>query len=278
MRDADFDADAIRSSTQIRHVEIHESIPSTNDRAAQLAVVRGIELPGLIVAREQTAGRGRGANSWWSTTGSLTFSVLLDAGSLSIGSERWPQLSLATAVAVCDAVTAELGGDHSPSQLPGIKWPNDVLVDGRKICGILVESPAVSVNASRCLVIGIGLNVNNSWREAPTDLAARGTALCDLSAHPHSQQGVLIRVLQALDERFGQLALNDTQLPAAWQHLSVLDGKEVISNGLDRQMQGRCIGIANDGGLVVQTATSRETLYSGSILSVGGPKYDNFGG
>jgi BirA family biotin operon repressor/biotin-[acetyl-CoA-carboxylase] ligase len=153
--------------------------------------------------------------------------------------------------------------------LPGIKWPNDVLVEGRKICGILIESPAASVNASRCLVIGIGLNVNNSWREAPEDLAARGTALWDLSAHPHSQQGVLIRVLEALDERFGQLALNDAQLPAAWQRLSVLDGKEIISNGPGRQLQGRCIGIATDGGLVVQTATGRETLYSGSILPAG---------
>jgi BirA family transcriptional regulator, biotin operon repressor / biotin---[acetyl-CoA-carboxylase] ligase len=271
MLDAEFDADAIRKSTRIRHVEIHESIPSTNDRAAELArTAADLQPPALIVARMQTAGRGRGANTWWSSEGSLTFSLLLDAGSLSIGSERWPQLSLATAVAVCDALTAELGGDHSLSQSPGIKWPNDVLVDGRKICGILIESPAASVNGSRWLVIGIGLNVNNSWRQAPGDLAARGTALCDISTRLHSQQGVLIRIIQALEQRLGQLALGDLQLPAAWRRLSVLDGKEVLSNGLGRQIQGRCVGIDADGGLIVQTATGREILYGGSILTAAG--------
>jgi BirA family biotin operon repressor/biotin-[acetyl-CoA-carboxylase] ligase len=263
--DAEFDAGAIRSSTRIRHVEIHDSLASTNDRATQLAVEGGLELPALIVAGRQTAGRGRGANSWWSSEGSLTFSVLLDASALAIGSERWPQVSLATAVAVCDVVTAELGRDHALEKLPGIKWPNDVLVDGRKVCGILIESPAATASGSRCLVIGIGLNVNNSWRDAPDDLAARGTALCDLSGSRHSLQRVLVGIIQRLEVRLGQLALNDPELAAAWRRLSVLDGKEVFSGGFGRQVQGRCVGIAVDGGLVVETATGRETLYSGSI-------------
>src|SRR4051794_30035368 len=102
------DADEIRASTFIRHVEMHESLGSTNDRAIELARDAKIELPALVVARVQTAGRGRGKNVWWSADGALTFSVLLNPGDLGISTANWPQLSLATAVAVCDAISVEL--------------------------------------------------------------------------------------------------------------------------------------------------------------------------
>ena len=104
MADAFLDADAIRAATFVRHVEIHDTLGSTNDRAAELARDPNVELPALVVARQQTAGRGRGDNTWWSADGALTFSVLLDTVAFGISASNWPQLSLATAVAVCDAL------------------------------------------------------------------------------------------------------------------------------------------------------------------------------
>ena len=108
MPDAYLDADAIRAATFVRHVEIHDTLGSTNDRAAELARDADIELPALVAARHQTAGRGRGKNTWWSADGALTFSVLLEPAALGISTANWPQLSLATAVAVCDALSSEL--------------------------------------------------------------------------------------------------------------------------------------------------------------------------
>jgi hypothetical protein len=93
------DADEIRRTTFIRHVEIHDTLRSTNDRAAELARDPDIQLPALIAARQQTAGRGRGSNTWWSADGALTLSIVLDPAAFGIGMANWPQLSLATAVA-----------------------------------------------------------------------------------------------------------------------------------------------------------------------------------
>src|SRR4051812_27424986 len=100
-------ADEIRAAMFIRRVEIHFALGSTNDRATELARDSNIELPALVVARLQTAGRGRGKNVWWSADGALAFSVLLDPAALELGTENWPQLSLTTAVAVCDALADE---------------------------------------------------------------------------------------------------------------------------------------------------------------------------
>jgi BirA family biotin operon repressor/biotin-[acetyl-CoA-carboxylase] ligase len=137
------DADQIRASTFIRHVEIHDRLGSTNDRAAELARDTHIEMPALVAARLQTAGRGRGKNVWHAAEGALTFSGLLEPSSHGISTCNWPQLSLMTALAVCDALEAELNPQSESSSLGaggkpecprlGIKWPNDVMLDGRKI-------------------------------------------------------------------------------------------------------------------------------------------------
>jgi BirA family biotin operon repressor/biotin-[acetyl-CoA-carboxylase] ligase len=102
------DADQLRATTFVRHVEIHDTLGSTNDRAAELIGRADIELPALVIARHQTAGKGRGRNSWWSADGALTFSLVIDAATTGVTPASWPQLSLATAVAVCDALMHEI--------------------------------------------------------------------------------------------------------------------------------------------------------------------------
>src|SRR5262245_8306494 len=132
-----FDADELRRTTFVRHVEIHNTLGSTNDRAAELArELSDDALPTLVVARHQTAGRGRGKSVWWSAEGALTFSLLLDTSRWGILQREWPQLSLPIANAVGTALQAEV-----PNARVSVKPPNDVLVNGRKVCGILIESP-----------------------------------------------------------------------------------------------------------------------------------------
>jgi BirA family biotin operon repressor/biotin-[acetyl-CoA-carboxylase] ligase len=289
-------ATQIRAATCVRHVEIHETIGSTNDRAAELARAAQVETPALVVARLQTAGRGRGRNTWWAGDGALTFSLLLDTEMICLAPKEWPRLSLATAVGVCDALgillaqqaeassplnravpdaalmapAIAVGLETRPARralLCGlqIKWPNDVLLHGGKVCGILIESPAGTASAKNQLILGIGINVNNRWRDAPAKVMRRGATLGDASERQFDLQNVLIGVLNSLSFRFDQLRGRDPELSIAWQQLDFLSGQFVTVEGEGRRIEGRCVEIQADGALVVDTLFGRQRFYSGSI-------------
>jgi BirA family transcriptional regulator, biotin operon repressor / biotin---[acetyl-CoA-carboxylase] ligase len=275
MPDAYLDADEIRAATFIRHVEIHDTLGSTNDRAAELARDIDIELPALIAARQQTAGRGRGSNTWWSANGALTFSIVLDPATFGISAANWPQLSLTTAVAVCNAVAFELNpkserslsaaAENPKSAGLAIKWPNDIMLNDRKLCGILIESPGGLAPAKDRLVVGIGININNSLRAAPRELASHATSLCDQSAKQHSLQNVLVHVLNEFQRQLVRLGQHDPQLPLAWQHLCWLLQKK-LSAQVGRQIfAGICMGIADDGALLIETGSTITSIYGGSL-------------
>ena len=275
MPDAYLDADEIRASTFVRRVEIHETLGSTNDRAAELARDADIKLPALVAARHQTAGRGRGSNTWWSDDGALTFSIILDPTAFGISAANWPQLSLATAVAICNALAFELNpksgrslsaAAESPKSVDlAIKWPNDIMLDDRKLCGILIESPGGLAPAKDRLVLGIGININNSLRAAPRELASYAISLCDVSAMQHSPQKVLIQVLDEFERQLVRLELHDPQLPLAWQHLCWLLQKKLNAQVGRQIFAGICMGIADDGALLIETGSTITSIYGGSL-------------
>lgn len=270
-------ADELCGTTFVRHAEFHETITSTNDRATELAANQRIELPALVVARHQTSGRGRGQNAWWSADGALTFSLLLDPITYGITTLDWPRLSLATAVAICDALSRELEranqwrGAHLPAAIGrvGIKWPNDIMLDGAKVCGILLESPGGGAPTKNRLIIGIGINVNNSWQAAPREAGANGTALCDATAVQHNLQDVLTLALNAVRDRILQVAINDPRLPAAWQELCWLTEQRVEAHSNGKWIDGICQGIAIDGALVIENVFGTHRITSGSVRAAG---------
>jgi BirA family biotin operon repressor/biotin-[acetyl-CoA-carboxylase] ligase len=254
------DSEALRSATFARYVEIHETLDSTNNRAVELAREAAIELPALVVARHQTAGRGRGRNAWWSADGALTFSLVLEPVQHGIATMNWPQLSLATAVAVCDTLQPKV-----PAANCGIKWPNDVFIDGSKVCGILIESPGGVAPAKDRLIVGIGINVNNSWQTAPRDVGPQGTALCDVTGNVHDLQTILVRSLQTIQERLNQLAAGDPQLPESWQRLCWLTEQSVEVKAGGRWITGACTGIDGDGALMIEDGNGIHRVHSGSV-------------
>jgi BirA family biotin operon repressor/biotin-[acetyl-CoA-carboxylase] ligase len=201
--DPDHDAATLLAKTFLRHVELHDELPSTNDRAAILARELPAEkLPTLVLARRQTAGRGRGTNTWWSADGALTFSILLETSAWRLTQRDWPQLSLAIAAAVRDAIAPYLqSAIHNPKSAIVLKAPNDLLLEGRKLCGILLESPAVVAPAKDRLIIGIGLNVNNTFAAAPPEVAARAISLRDATQSNHKLADVLVDVLKKIEAR-----------------------------------------------------------------------------
>ena len=204
-RFAPSDIARIVSETFIDRVDYHEEIESTNSRATQLAAAASANtVPDdrscvLVLTENQTAGRGRGANRWWSTRGALTFSVLIRPNAVDLPTDRWPQLSLTAGLAVCEAIESLLS-----DVTVGIKWPNDVYLSGRKVCGILVEAgggqPGSGVIGN--IVFGIGVNVHNSAENAPHELRDKVIALSDVATGTIRRVDVLVATPGRLLDHF----------------------------------------------------------------------------
>jgi BirA family biotin operon repressor/biotin-[acetyl-CoA-carboxylase] ligase len=241
---------------RLARVEHHEEIGSTQDRARQLAGDPLVGLPVLVVADRQTAGRGRGTNQWWTGEGSLALSIALDPESMGLSRDRlWP-ISLCGAVAVIDAVGGTLAG-HSL----GLLWPNDVVCGARKLCGILVE--AYSPDRT---VIGIGINVNNRAAEAPPALRAIVTSLADLCGRPIDRGHVLESIVMQFLAQLQDLAADPENTGRKFDEYCQQRGRwlEVEQGG--RRVAGLCTGIATDGALVLECASGRQRVYSGTVV------------
>jgi BirA family biotin operon repressor/biotin-[acetyl-CoA-carboxylase] ligase len=250
------DLDRILRTTFVASAEYHDRVASTNDLAAEIAAKGNLRTPLLIVAGEQTAGRGRGGKRWWTGPGSLAFSVLMDPGpptaALPHGSAL---LALAAGVAVADALTPLLG-----TQTVGLRWPNDVLAGGRKLAGVLVE-----VLGDGRPIVGIGVNTNNTARDAPAEIQARVGTLRDLTGRTHDQTDVLAAILQAFQRCLAVLGPAPTELAARADALCGDRGRRLHVECGAELVVGRCFGIAPDGALLLETAAGRRAIYSGTI-------------
>ena len=222
-----------------RRVIVYERTSSTSNVAAEYARSGGHD--GLVVfAEEQTAGRGRTGSTWHSPPGdSLLFSVVL-AG-CQLASEL---LSLTCAVAVADALGQV--GDRAAR----IKWPNDILLDGRKVGGILVESRADEV--ARTHIIGIGINCHQRPEAFPPEIRDSATSL-DLARGTRSDRlTVARRVLAALDHWLMAAERDKQQILGAWRRLSTQIGQRVTLSYDGRRFTGNCIGVDPEAGLILQ--------------------------
>lgn len=255
-----YDLDRLRASGVVRQIEHHAEIGSTNDRALELAAASDVELPLLVLADRQTAGRGRGANLWWAAEGSLTFSLAIESSAASIPTHRWPQLSLTTGLAVCQALEALTGSLDAQ-----VKWPNDVYLLGRKACGILIETPPVRDR----LVIGVGVNVNNSFRAAPAELQDSAMSLVDYDGRPRDLTEVLLALLERIEACWRKLAEQGFGgLIEDWRTRGYLTGRTVRLSSGPQTITGRCTGIDDDGALLLQTENELRRCHAGTIVSV----------
>jgi len=261
------DVDRIAKSGLIGHIDYHDSLGSTNDRALELAATDAVKLPLLVITEQQTAGRGRGLNRWLTTKGALTFSLVPQVPSERFGPERWPHAALAAGLAVCDALQS-----LAPHAELRLKWPNDVYLAGRKVCGILSES--VPGWRDR-LIVGIGINVNNSaqeGRDKRQDAGDRVFGAIALIEHDHRLRDltdVLLAVLDEFDRCWSQLCDGGfAPLAAAYRERCFLTGKLVkIEQPGGGQMSGTCCGIDTQGALRVLTEFGEQTVVSGSVAS-----------
>jgi BirA family biotin operon repressor/biotin-[acetyl-CoA-carboxylase] ligase len=255
-----FDLERIRRETQVAWLEYHDAIDSTNTRALELAAQGESRLPLLVLANRQHAGRGRGSNRWWGGDGALTFSLLISTSAAEVPQKNWPLISLTTALAVSQVLEERL-----PTAMVRIKWPNDVYVNARKLCGILVET---SANRSDALVVGVGVNVNNSLDQAPPELRSMATSLVDLARRTFDRTELLIDVLRGLSEFLPLLSGDSWQLADAWRQRCCLHGRTVQLDKGSRTVIGVCQGIDDEGALLLLAEGGVERCFGGVITKV----------
>ena len=187
----------------IQTLEYHEEISSTNDRVREMLgqPVKPM-LPCLVIANRQTAGRGRGNKRWWSGEGALLMSIGIELSPEFLSRDQLPILSATVARSVIKVLNRYLP-QHNLEFHP----PNDVYVDGKKICGILLESPTPQDG-----ILGIGLNVNNRLSDIPpeflADLDGRSiTSMIELLGKETDISQLTSELLTELDPRESHLHL-----------------------------------------------------------------------
>jgi BirA family biotin operon repressor/biotin-[acetyl-CoA-carboxylase] ligase len=224
-----------------RPMHLLESTSSTSDEAKR-AAREGAPHGATWVAEQQTAGRGRQGRAWVSPRGeNLLFSVLLR---VQCPPSRLPPLALVAGLAVRDAVARAV-----PRAAPLIKWPNDVLVDGKKVAGVLVEALTVGSRVE-AVIVGIGVNVHT--RHFPVDVAPQATSVALLSSGGPvpDRAEILADALAGLDRDHWVVAARGLGLVRArLQAVDALRGRRVRNEGGG---EGTAAGIDEDGRLIVQ--------------------------
>lgn len=238
-------------------IEFRRSLASTNDEVLRRAADGAPE--GLVIATdEQTAGRGRQGRTWWDAPGrSLLFSVLLRPG---IPLARFPLLGMAMACAMSEAGSAITGEPLA------VKWPNDVLHAGRKLCGILAESRPGA--AGHVLVVGAGINVNQEAGDFPDELRSRATSLrVAWGGRELDREDVLAAVLERFERYRGVAALDGPEalreaiLPSLPQ-----PGTRIAVQTPEGRVEGTVEAILATGALLIQDATgARFPVVAGEI-------------
>jgi BirA family biotin operon repressor/biotin-[acetyl-CoA-carboxylase] ligase len=216
----------------------------------------GADIDGsVLLAEYQNAGRGRHGRHW-SAPPRAQIALSVGVGAASVPRTGWGWLPLATGVAVADALTAECG------VAPGLKWPNDVLVDGGKLAGILAEVAA----PAPVIVVGLGLNVTLTAGEAPDPVA---TSLLMLGSAAIDRNTLVRRILRELAHRIDAWRSAggvDPALVADYQHYSLTLGSRVrASLPGDQEIVGTAHAVDETGRLCVDTGGHTVAISAGDI-------------
>lgn len=240
----------------------YDELDSTNDLALEMCRQNMPQEGFLLLTRHQRRGRGRGMNRWWSADGALTFSWVPAAGQTPI--TETALLPLAVGL----AVTAALQRQHPGAHLT-VKWPNDVLLNDRKVAGILVE---LALQPVQRVVIGVGVNVNNTLTQAPQEVRRRAISCIDAWGRATPRVPLLLDVLAALDEFLGMMARDRDYVLSAWRSYCALTGKYVEIQVGRQRVVGQCQGIDDTGALRVYTWQGCQRLTTGTVVCASDPE------
>jgi BirA family biotin operon repressor/biotin-[acetyl-CoA-carboxylase] ligase len=253
----------LESCRFVRALSIHDQLDSTSDHAAVLVREATHELPLVVWAKRQTRGRGSGTHEWWSDSGSLTFTLAIDPEQHGLAVADEPKLALAMAVAIVRAL-AEL---RFRSPALGIRWPNDLEVDGKKLGGILPER--LETQRGRRNLLGVGLNVFSRVDESPA--AIRGMAISLAALHDSIRDdsilpAIMAAILGQFEGVLERLVKADATLASEWGRLDLLRDRRVRVDLGSRIVAGLARGIDAQGALCVDLGHEQLRLFGGQVL------------
>jgi BirA family biotin operon repressor/biotin-[acetyl-CoA-carboxylase] ligase len=242
-----------------RPVRGFASVGSTNTEAAAWAEEGAVE-GSVVVTEYQSEGRGRHGRTWDAPKGqNLMFSVVLRP---SLPPDQFGLITIAASVAVAEAVEAFVE-PHRPT----LKWPNDVLLEGRKTCGMLLES-SLSGAQDHVVVLGVGLNVNQTT--FPDALADTATSLRLTAGRTVPRAPLFARLLHALERRYDAIQHgDDATVRSAFEDRLATHGEPTTLRftGTSRTVTGTVEGITETGALRLDTPGGPRRLHAGEVTS-----------
>ena len=227
-----------------RDIRVFEETTSTNDVIEKLAR-DGVKEGAVVFAESQTKGRGRLGRKWLSPARKgLWFSVLLRPD---LRPQEATQLTVASAIALLRAIRSLTGLQ------PQIKWPNDILVGGKKIAGILTELSA-ELDQIKYIILGIGVDVNVNTSEFPPELRRTATSLKAELDRPVARAELAVAILRELDDDYARICSGRfSEVADEWETLCATLGQNVVIHVGDRQIRGRAESLSEEGALLLRT-------------------------
>ena len=231
-----------------------DNIDSTNTYAKNLEDKESQDGT-VIIAEEQTHGRGRFNRKWQSERGkNLIFSVVLQPVS---------QLENIGLLPICAGGTIAKAIEQHLDLKAECKWPNDILISGKKTCGILIESFSLNKLTNR-FILGIGVNVNQEI--FPDNIINTATSLKLVSGITVDRIKLLINILTSLDEMYLNIQKGNYDLSLnEWLLRSAIFGKDITVIQFDKEIRGRAVRLDNDGGLVLNYEGKEIKVLSGDV-------------
>jgi BirA family biotin operon repressor/biotin-[acetyl-CoA-carboxylase] ligase len=235
-----------------RDLYYFETIDSTNLFAKKL-VKNGVGEGVVVIADVQSSGRGRKNRKWSSPEGGLWFSIILYPP---ISPDRGMLVTMASSIAVAQGIK-EVTGINSE-----IKWPNDLLINGKKVCGILTEIYAEKDNI-KYAITGIGINVNNRLEK---ELHNTATTLKQEIGNQVLKVELLKSILKNLDEQYNKIIFKNYKfIKDSWLSFSNIIGKKIQVQDDNILMIGKVINIDDNGCLILDTKNGTARIVNGDI-------------
>ena len=242
-----------------RDVRVFEETTSTNDVVEKLAR-DGVKEGAVVFAESQTKGRGRLGRKWMSPARKgLWFSILLRPG---LRPQQATQLTVAGATALWRAIESQT------ALRPEIKWPNDILVRGKKVAGILTELSA-ELDRVKHVILGIGVDVNQSAGEFPSELRKSATSLRIETGRLISRPELAVAILRELDSDYSRVSAGRfAAIADEWEEHCTTIGRDVTIRIGDRQIRGRAESLGEDGALLLRTDHGHLERISGGDVTL----------
>lgn len=244
-----------------RKIHFLDEVDSTNTYAAKL-VQKGATEGEVVIADCQTSGRGRMDREWHSPPGKNLFTSIILKPLINPSSAS--QVTLMAGVAV-----AELTSEFCPGRVT-LKWPNDVLIDRKKVCGILTEMKTKGENIDY-VIVGIGININMERRDFPEELQGSSTSLKNETAEHISRTDLAAGLYNYFEKWYHTLITGGfDSIRDRWMKYSGVIGREIEVRARNGRKRGRVVGLDDMGALMIHDKNERESrILSGDVTLIG---------